>query len=84
MVIGVAHEKLKSVAVCITIFAIVGSVSWALVSAQTAHQHQIKPQQITKTTPQKLSADINQAIVGNERDMPESTVSFSAISLKLL
>jgi hypothetical protein len=39
-VIKLAHEKLRALIVFITIFAVVGGVSWALVSAQQSSQPQ--------------------------------------------
>jgi hypothetical protein len=38
-----AHEKLKSLAVGMIIFAIVGAVCWAFVSTQTSH-HKVQPE----------------------------------------
>jgi len=71
-VIEMAHEKLKSLAVCIMIFAIVGSVSWALVNAETSHRHQIQPQPMPKLTSQTQSSHTNLEFVENQLRTKES------------
>ena len=63
-VIKLAHEKVKAVIVFLTIFAVVGGVSWALVSAQqipTQTQEQPdQPQVMPKST---LHEDIRDAVM---------------------
>ena len=60
-----AHEKIKSLIVFVTIFAIVGGISWALVNAQQASQEQGPPQAMPKL---RLHEDIRDAALNHVKD----------------
>jgi hypothetical protein len=60
-----AHEKLKALATFITIFAIVGGVSWALVNAQQAsHQQDNQPETMPKLMIHEQIRDAAIAFIG--------------------
>ncbi len=60
--IKLAHEKVRAVIVFLTVFAVVGGVSWALVNAQQIPQNQEQNQ--PQTTPEvTLQEDIRNKVM---------------------
>ena len=69
-----AHEKIKSLIVFVTIFAIVGGISWALVNAQQVSQEEGPPQAMPRL---RLHEDIREAVLTYIKDNHPETAQFT-------
>ncbi len=69
-----AQEKIKSLIVFVTIFAIVGGISWALVNAQQASQEEGPPQVMPKL---RLHEDIREVALTYIKDNHPETAQFT-------
>jgi hypothetical protein len=71
-----AHEKIRAAIVFVTIFAIVGGVSWALVNAQRIPNQPDQPQTMPKLT---IHEQIRDAAIANMAGNHPQTSQFMTI-----
>jgi hypothetical protein len=69
-----AHEKIKSLIVFVTVFAIVGGISWALVNAQQSSQEEGPPQVMPKL---RLQEDIREVALAYIKENHPETSQFT-------